>query len=206
MTATLCPVAVDGPVLAIVDGVFDDPAAVRRAMLALPFTRPAPVNYPGVSATLPAELCPVVGPDRLFRSHFGGLTPFIGEARLTVAADEHQRTSLVHADIAVVTAVVHLSAPQEDGLYFYRHRELDITRVTPDDPWLSFVRRAVVRDSCDLAAWEVTCAVPMRFNRMVVFAGRTFHSGPHRLTGCDARTGRLTQNLFYRWIPQAPTV
>jgi len=198
MTAPWDALELGGPLLAVADDFLNDPEAVREQMLALRFNRPCAVNYPGLAATLPAELMP--DPARV-AALLGGrevtLMPAVCEARLTQEQDEQDRRSLVHADIAEFTAVIHLSEDQTDGIYFYRHRKLGVERVSPSDPWLVYVRSIVVQDTCALPAWEVTRQIPMRFNRLVLFHGHFFHSGPNRLTGTCARTGRLTQNLFY---------
>ena len=186
------------PVLAIVDGFAPDADALRERALALPFRRPEGVNYPGVEA---AAAFAAEGVIERVAQLLGG-TPLRwrgqpGAVRLTTAADAAERTSLVHADAPDFTAILHLSAAPAEGTYFYRHRALNIARIDPGAPWLPFVRQAAARDTLDLSAWEVTRLVPARFNRLVLFDGKFFHSGAQSLTGADAAEGRLTCNYFF---------
>ena len=186
------------PVLAIVDGFEADARGLRRRALAQPFRRPEGVNFPGLEAPPLGDPAPTM---ERFSKLLGGIElRWLGEQgmfRLTTSADAAGRTSLVHADTPDFTAVLHLSTARAEGTFFYRHRALGIERIDFDDPWLEFVRPTLVRDSTDLSAWEVTGAVPQRFNRLVIFDGKFFHSAARALTGGDRRSGRLTQNFFF---------
>jgi hypothetical protein len=37
----------------------------------------------------------------------------------------------------------------------------------------------------------------MKYNRLLIFDGKYFHSGAHRLTGDSLAEGRMTQNFFF---------
>ncbi len=120
-----------------------------------------------------------------------------GEFRVTTAADMGQRTSLVHVDTPDLSAIVHLSKDRTEGTHFYRHRRLDLERVSPEDNARPEVRRAIEADTLDLAAWELVHTIPMRFNRLLIFDGKYFHSGAQVLTGATLAEGRMTQNFFF---------
>jgi hypothetical protein len=185
-------------VFAVVDDFYEDPDDIRQRALGLIYRRPAGVNYSGVVATAPDDIAPIVA--RLSRL-LGGVAlesqAASGSFRITTAADAGSQTSLIHADAPDLTAIIYLSKHQTEGTYFYRHKALGIERISFGDPWLPMVRRAVEQDTLNLAAWEVTEEISMRYNRLVVFDGKYFHSGAQMLTGHSLAEGRMTQNFFF---------
>ena len=119
-----------------------------------------------------------------------------GGFRLTTEADMAIRSSLVHTDSSDYSAVVYLSQGAGEGTYFYRHKSLGLDYLLPEHDSRPDVARAIQRDTLDLGAWEVTQLVAMKYNRLVLFDGRYFHSGAQRLDGRGFDDGRLTQNFF----------
>lgn len=72
--------------------------------------------------------------------------------------------------------VVYLSNPDQcdgrEGTIFYRHKSTALDSYTDeDDP--SFQK--ALADANDTTAWEVMEAIPMRFNRLVLFDSHVFH-------------------------------
>jgi hypothetical protein len=39
--------------------------------------------------------------------------------------------------------------------------------------------------------------VPAKYNRLLLFDGKYFHSGAQRFSGSELADGRLTQNFFF---------
>ena len=186
------------PTFLVVDDFYDDPDAVRARALALPYSRPSGVNYPGLTAMTPDPIEPIM---RTFSRLLGDIDITCrrdeGAFRITTAADMDTRTSLVHVDTPDFSAIIHLSEGPGEGTHFYRHRKLGIERVSEEDNARAEVRALIEADTLDQSAWEPVHTIPMKYNRLVIFDGKYFHSGARRLTGSDLTSGRLTQNFFF---------
>jgi hypothetical protein len=182
----------------VIDDFYDDPDAVRERALGLEYRRPEGVNYPGLVAATPDDIGPTMA---RFSKLLGGLEIKYqrnqGAFRITTAADMAVRSSLVHVDTPDFSALVHLTKGVGEGTYFYRHKALDLERISPEDNVRPDVRSVIEADTLDLAAWDTLYAIPMRYNRLVIFDGKHFHSGAQRLTGACLAEGRLTQNFFF---------
>lgn len=182
----------------VVDDFYDDPDDVRDRALQLRYYRPEGVNHPGVVAATPDDLEPIMS---AFSTLLGGLDLKCrrdeGAFRITTQADMALRRSIVHVDSPDFSAVVHLSKHDAEGTYFYRHKALGLERVSARDNRRPDVRAAIERDTLDLDAWEQIHMIPMKYNRLLIFDGKYFHSSAHRLTGCTLAEGRMTQNFFF---------
>jgi len=184
--------------LVVVDDFYDDPDDVRARALQLTYHRPEDVNYAGVVAATSDDIEPVM---TAFATLLGGIDIKCrrdeGAFRITTEADMADRRSLVHVDTPDFSAVVHLSSEHTEGTYFYRHKALGLERVSPEDNLRPEVREAIERDTLDLNAWDQLHMIPMKYNRLLLFDGKYFHSGAHRLTGHTLEQGRMTQNFFF---------
>jgi hypothetical protein len=182
----------------VVDDFYDDPDAVRAQALGLSYRRPSGVNYPGLVAASPDDISPTMA--RMSKL-LGGIDIKYqrsqGAFRVTTESDMAARTSIVHVDTPDFSAIVHLSKGTAEGTHFYRHKGLDLERVSAEDNARAEVRRAIEEDSLNLAAWEHLFTIPMKYNRLLIFDGKYFHSGAQRLTGASLAEGRLTQNFFF---------
>lgn len=182
----------------VVDDFYDDPDDVRRRALQLTYRRPEGVNYPGSTAETTDALEPVL---TTFSALLGGVEIRCrrneGAFRVTTSKDAADRRSIVHVDSSDFSAVVHLSAEDHEGTYFYRHRALGLERVSAEHNLDPNVRAVIERDTLDLDAWEELHMIPMRYNRLVIFDGKFFHSGARELHGDAPAGGRLTQNFFF---------
>lgn len=185
-------------VFLVIDDFYDNPDEVRKRALQLTYRRPEGVNFPGVVAATNDDIRPTI---ECFSRLLGGIDIKCrkdeGAFRITTAADMATRKSLVHVDTPDLSAIVHLSKGEEEGTYFYRHKALNLERVSPEDNIRLAVRQAIEADTLDLDAWEVLYTVPMKYNRLVIFDGKYFHSGAQRLTGASLAEGRMTQNYFF---------
>jgi hypothetical protein len=193
----------------VVDDFYPDPDALVERVLASPWSRPPGVNYPGLVAPPFQDPAPVA---ERFSRLLGGVAlryrPPQGAFRVTTEGDMATRTSLVHIDSSDVSAVVYLGRTPSEGTCFYRHRRLGLDRIEPGDPRWSEVQVAITRDTLDPEAWELLDVIPMKYNRLLLFDGKQFHSGARRLTGETLAEGRMTQNffLFYVSRPDGPSV
>jgi hypothetical protein len=185
-------------VFIVVDDFYDNPYVIRERALRLKYARPEGVNYPGLVADTPDDITPVM---EQFSMLLGGLDIKCqknqGAFRITTAADMARRTSLVHVDTPDFSAIIHLSKGDAEGTYFYRHKALGLERVSAEDNIRPIVRSAIETDTLNLAAWDVVHTIPMKFNRLIIFDGKYFHSGAHCLTGSSIEEGRMTQNFFF---------
>ena len=182
----------------VVDDFYDDPDGVRERALQQVFRRPEGVNYPGVAAEPVDEIASTMAElSRLLGGIGIKCRRNEGEFRVTTAADMAARPSMVHIDSSDFSALVHLSKEPCEGTYFYRHKRLGLDRVGGEDLESEDVREAIKRDTLNPNAWEVVHSIPMKYNRLVVFDGKYFHSGPRELKGADLVEGRLTQNFFF---------
>ena len=184
--------------LVVVDDFYPDPDAVLGRALRLEYRQESGVNYPGLMAATFQDVVPIM---KRFAQLLGGIDIKFqgtqGGFRITTEADMVRRNSLVHLDSSDFSAVIHLSRQPMEGTYFYRHRELGLDYVAPTLRRNAAVEEALVRDTLRLEAWEVVDTIPMKYNRLVIFDGKHFHSGARTLTGAAAADGRITQNFFF---------
>ena len=183
--------------LIVVDDFYEDPDALVERVLGLPFRQEEGVNYPG---SMVETFQDVREPMQRFARLLGDIDIRYrgtqGGFRVTTERDMANRTSLVHTDSSDYSAVVYLSKRPADGTFFYRHKQLGIDYLAPEHDQCADVGRALARDTMDLAAWDVTQLVAQKYNRLVLFDGRYFHSGAQRFEGRTLAEGRLTQNFF----------
>lgn len=131
-------------------------------------------------------------------------------------------------DFCDAAAVIYLNEPEQcsGGTSIWRHRSTGLVRVpdSMDDEWAAeaivatrspnvqqLVRHCLDEalpdpghgfPSAETAWWTPELQVPMRWNRLVVYDARLFHTPdvPQRF-GDRPETGRLTQNLFFANAP-----
>jgi len=182
----------------VVDDFYDNPDEIRERALRLPYHRPKNVNYAGVVAATEDDIRPTI---ECFSRLLGGVNIKCrrdeGAFRITTEADMARRTSMVHVDTPDFSALVHLSKGDGEGTHFYRHKALGLERVSAEDNVRPLVRQAIEADTLNLDAWDVLYSIPMKYNRLLIFDGKYFHSGAQRLTGATLEEGRLTQNFFF---------
>ncbi|RUL77528.1 DUF6445 family protein [Dyella choica] len=206
--------------LCIIDNFYPDPDLVRRYALSLPFkemeSSQEKTYYKG-QLTMPQHGFSQVGleliADQLRKLIYWHMPT--GEFRLIFEReqDDPDRKTWVHFDSMVTryAAIVYLNEPSqcEGGTAFYRHRETGWDDV-PDfesSAWREAMARTnktpetllktFEKDGFDIdSKWDQLAAVPMRFNRCIVFDSRQFHA---RLSGFGRSSddGRLTQNFFF---------
>jgi hypothetical protein len=128
-----------------------------------------------------------------------------------------------HIDPNDYTGIIYLNPPAQcaGGTAFWRHRPSGLQAMPlPWSPFLApLLSRYQARNQEELLQsfatealsepmegyptrtnrfWELTEVIPMRFNRLVLFNARLFHSGhiPEGAFGDEASSQRLTQNLY----------
>jgi len=89
------------------------------------------------------------------------------------------------------TGIVYLSKTypkSQVGTYFYQHLETGISHVDETNPDI----RAMLDIDQDDEKWRVHCAPSMRYNRLILFDSRFYHSEPPGF-GDSPENGRLIQ-------------
>lgn len=209
----------------VVDEALRDPDALRRYAMARrgDFVQ-APFNaYPGIELPMPSEFSARLQDffDRHIRNSLGGRRTVRMNSRLAmvtappVALEPRQR--ICHRDSAwidpahaIAASVLYLFEDETlGGTNFYRPRlpEARIRQLVHDSSVMDranfdarhpSIRQDYMGESNDY--FERIGKVPARWNRMIFYDGRLFHSGevggPQALTG-DPATGRLTLNGFF---------
>lgn len=197
----------------IVDDFYDNPMEVREGALGLDYPEHAEMVYSGRSsrqALMTPQLVSVIS-----RLVAHPLVPSPNSAnghfRMSFADDVPDQD--IHVDPGRDWAgLLYLSLPEDcqGGTSFWRHKALGIEQM-PDDPeeiarhgFKSFedMRLTLVRnDGLDRSKWELTMAVPMRFNRLVLFRSWLWHS--HTVNfGDRPENSRLTQLFFFNFAPR----
>jgi hypothetical protein len=206
---------IDGLPVVIVDDVYLDPQYVRRLALSLHYHH-AGGQYPGEMAFVSIYPRAVAGlVDRLYGPHVGLPLTLNKLYRSTTFAIVTRRPDDLTAgqcqphfdDFCAHAGVVYLNpdAACSGGTSFWRHRSTHLASgVQPE------IARAVLSLGAQAPSpqryltesteyWELLHLVPMRFNRLVVYDSRLFHT-PHydeRRFGTTLPRRRLTQNLYF---------
>lgn len=215
----------------IIDGVYADPHAVRQLALKLDFARSAGL-YPGHFAALSIRprgleqllntlLEPLLKERLVFSPYYGETTFAIidtpPEALMPMQRQPHYDT---FCDVA---GVIYLdpNPSARGGTSFWRHRASGMTRAAGRRGQVGpevarEVERMLLAGLTDLpdgylvdtnAHWALTDLVEMKFNRLVVYDARAFHS-PHISAferSADRTRARLTQSLFLDIVPARET-
>ena len=188
--AVVSTVAGDG--MRIVDDFYDDPIRVRAVALQSSYEGPPPlvVGRPQLGGSAWRSSCP----REVEREACSKLESILGirinsnifQFRYTLAAS--RKRAVCHVDRAQYTAVMYLTLPENccGGTSLFRYK--------PDGR-----REAGVEEHLDYAdpeLWEEIDRAEMKFNRMVVYPGRLFHSPTPPFFGDTIENARLTQTMF----------
>ena len=185
----------------IVDNFFEDPDAVRNAALKLRYTSEVPA-YPGVTASPDWECSAFVS----VLSNFVGCHLDIHDVAVRLSMVTKRGSELEpwqcipHFDEANLAGVVYLNPSDQcrGGTAFYRHRASGLEEMPSrvDVKLALLMMRHGIRTPQELfqwvmsppegptgyitestADWELVDLVEMKYNRLVMYNGRLFHSG-----------------------------
>lgn len=163
----------------VVDGVYEDPLAVRAFALAQEF-RPHPVYhrgertdevflFPGLRELVERRLGVRIRPERWAAHPSNGCFQWCRAGDPVVLHTDHQR----FAGVLFLTP----DAPVQCGTSLYRPR---------GEHW----------DHMDATKVEVVDQIGNLFNRLVIFDAQSIHSASQYF-GCDKHSGRLFQMFFF---------
>ena len=128
--------------------------------------------------------------------------------RMAMEGAESEAALRMHVDGANYwSGIVYLNLPEHcrGGTEFYRHKELDSDHAPlydrdvaqyGYDSCATFTQELTRKDSNDPSKWEFTFAVPMRFNRCVLFRPWFWHT-PSESFGDHPENARLIQMFFF---------
>jgi hypothetical protein len=107
-----------------------------------------------------------------------------------------------HGNAGDYIGIVYLSHPNDckerKATLFFRHRQTGMEALGPDIE----LNRTVYKDRFDYAKWQVTDAIDMRYNRLVLFDARYFH-GPSPGFGTQISNSRLIQVFCFTLQPRS---
>lgn len=159
------------PQIQIVDNFYDDLSGLIPWLKKQEFQRFTNVNYAGVVYVAPDEM-KRFALDKLQRTL--GLEKEIpvdrqGEIRLTTKDDENSYRTFVHCDESF-NMLIYLSGEEgaSNGTYFYKHKDLGVTRMPEDNLAKRKMNMLLEYDSKVLSKWEVVANVPFKPNRAVL--------------------------------------
>lgn len=136
------------------------------------------------------------------KQHKQLVVPVIDFYRLNIPGDSVSSWNIhTDANFADMIALHYLNLPSQchGGTWLWKHRATQL--LAPREPITQTQVDLFNGDRQKLERWENTEQLEMRFNRLVIFEAKLFHSRePRDLTpfyGSDPETGRLVHVFFY---------
>ncbi len=175
----------------VTDDFYQDPLDLRVFALRQNFTVKG--NYPGArtQAFLHDGLAAAIQSIVRIPITYWPFDTYNGAFQFSIETDR----TWVHADHTTIwSGVVYLTpnAPTAAGTAFFRHNETGYDEY-PDD---ELQRKKCEQDASLLPRWSVTDQVGNRFNRLILFRGKRFHSSQGHFGDCK-ENGRLFQTFFF---------
>lgn len=187
----------------IIDEFLPDVDKVRSAALAEEYFRfNGEEKYSAIRAT----------PDMIesISNYLGvGLLPAApdGTGRYSCRLEGEKSKIDIHVDDCDWGGVLYLNLPEQcqGGTTLWRHKATGL------DMWPNLAEQAKLKEKygiqdlrkfffnsegLDRTRWEPAMTIPMKYNRLVLFQGRFFHSPAYGF-GNSLENGRLTQVLFF---------
>jgi Family of unknown function (DUF6445) len=176
----------------IVDDFYDDPTLVRSIALRSRYDGPPPLvaGQPQLGGAAWRCQCP----PEVEREAVAKVGKLLGlpvkasifQFRYTLA--ESRKRAVCHVDGTEYTAVMYLTLPEHcrGGTSLFRHKPTNRFEAALDESF----------DYTNPEPWEEVYRVDMKFNRMVIYPGRLFHSPTAPFFGDSIENARLTQTMF----------
>jgi len=205
----------------VYDDFYQDPDAVRKAVLDRGFPIPRGGTYPGrmSDAFIPTGLL------NLFSSIAGTEVfrplddrSWFGQFRISLEGDPFEQW--IHMDPSDWSAILYLNPPGTTpdgyGTSFWTHKETGwsgypgktdtqiVTQEMKDKGYNSYQEireRIIYKDGLDETKWIHDIFIPGKYNRLVMFRPWLWHSHmPKNNFGNTDETGRLVQLFFMREV------
>jgi hypothetical protein len=197
------------PWLFVIDDFLKNAETVREEALSLTYTVPG--RYPGFNSV---EKINLEGLEQIISAlvHQPIHAPWTPDfshrnCRLSLASD-NDKPARIHIDESQWTGVLYLSRPEDcrGGTELYRHIPSNTDRVPMDmqslnaagySSYKEMEEEILKKDAFDRSKWELTVAVPARFNRLVLIQPHYWHTaGPG--FGDSVVNGRLVYLMFFK--------
>ena len=191
----------------IYDGVYEDAQAIRSFALDKGFRDSDSGSYAGRNGT-----------ERNIEPSIVSLFSHLVGSKITIASSDafgvfrnskkgEAAKTYIHTDPVTWGGVIYLNEPDNciGGTGFWRHKETGLEEFpwsdyaqygfkSVNEAWLKFV----VEDGNNQDLWDLVFVCPARFNRLVLFNSRLFHSHlPQQNFGETNQTARLVQVFFF---------
>lgn len=176
----------------IIDDFYDDPTRIRAVALQSVYDAPPSLvaGQPQLGGSAWRSRCPPMieseACTKLERILGIRIDSNIFQFRYTLSGSP--KRAVCHVDRAQYTAVMYLTLPEHcrGGTSLFRHR--------PSGRYEAGVEEQFNYSAPEL--WEEVLRAEMKFNRMVVYPGRLFHSPTPPFFGDAIENARLTQTMF----------
>lgn len=195
----------------VVDDFYKDPDLVRELALESELLDKGRVsqNFPGreslynfYSDELVSRFEKIVGSKIIVDEHINAF----GRFRFSYETDE--RRTQIHFDNKDWSAVIYLTPTYNtsSGTIFTQHKQTGLYGPPMNDTELAsvdckdiyeFDRKYVLPDTNNIRKWSIHMRVPFKYNRLVLFRGKSLFHGSEALFGRDLNSARLTQNFFF---------
>jgi Family of unknown function (DUF6445) len=178
--------------LHIVDNFYDNPIEVRALALQSNYEGPPRLiaSQPQLGGSAWRSNCPL----EVEREACSKLEKILGiriesntfQFRYTLGSSS--KRAVCHVDRSQYTAVMYLTRPEhcQGGTSLFRHIPSNRYEAELEEPF----------DYSNPDSWEEIYRVEMKFNRMVVYPGRLFHSPTPPFFGDTIENARLSQTMF----------
>lgn len=199
----------------VIEDFYDNPLEIRNMALSLNYPEPpAAVTYPGRNsdkAYLPEHTLNKIS-ELVGKRVMPSPNTNTGLFRISPEISDHKQD--IHIDpVSGWAGVWFGSLPEhcQGGTYFWRHKKYGFEwcpRTPEEGQHYGFssyeqIREEIIyRDGLNRSLWDLTMAVPMRFNRLVLFRPYMWHSHGKNF-GTDMNNSRLVQTFFFDEISDA---
>lgn len=176
----------------IVDNFYDDPMRVRLAALHSHYDGPPPLvtGQPQLGGSAWRSTCPpeVEREACLKLENILGIRIESNIFQFRYTLGSSSKRAICHVDRSQYTAVMYLTLPEHcaGGTSLFRHKPSNRYEAELDEPF----------DYSTPESWEEVYRAEMKFNRMVVYPGRLFHSPTPPFFGDNIENARLSQTMF----------
>jgi hypothetical protein len=182
--------------LLVIDNFAPDPEAIRERVVASEFgtvTGPDGMEYTGISLQGNLGLLPLLSAAVGFE-----VDPVMSFCRLNL--DKELPNTAVHADTicAEYASILYLNTDDQchGGTGFWRHKPTGLyampDTMPPDE------EQEMVKQWQEQSFWQLAGFVGMRFNRLIVYPTKMFHSRyPLEAFGNNPQNGRLIWLCFF---------
>jgi len=179
----------------VIDDFYENPLRVRETALAMNFDEPPPldIDQPQNGGAARRVCCPdfVVkeAKEKLEELLRLDMRNYEFQYRLTLGTSI--KRAICHIDSCEYTAVMYLTLPEHCRGGTTLFKNIPTNHFRP--------QAGYEYNYTNANDWQTVHQVEMKFNRMVVYPGRLFHSPTPPFFGDNIHNGRLSQTMFINY-------